>query len=285
MKKQARAPVRIDFGGGTTDMNPFPGSKGVVLNAAINRYVKGSLAALQNSTKLEYHADIPTSSGLGTSGVMNVVWLALTTKYIDKKKLAELAHFIERDTGVVGGKQDQYAAVYGGINFMEFNDDKVKVTRLKIRKDVLKRLESKLFLYYTGPRLSSKFNKKVFDNLKRKDKRTMDVIKKIIVNTKAMRNALQRGNLNVFAALLNNEWMLRKQLHPKITTRKIDSIIEFGKKHGASAAKVTGAGGGGCILFLAENKKALMKKLERYEKFGKEVIDFKFDMKGVQIKK
>ncbi len=86
--KKARAPVRIDFAGGTTDIKPFTDTNGgAVLNATINHYVYGTLIATPTSTKLEYHADIPTSSGLGTSSAMNVVWTSLITPLKDKKEI------------------------------------------------------------------------------------------------------------------------------------------------------------------------------------------------------
>ncbi len=278
MKIYAKAPVRIDFSGGTTDIYPFTESnKGVVLNAAIDRYVYGSLIKLANKTVLEYHADIPTSSGLGTSGVMNVIWLALTTKF-KKSKLAELAYDIERATGVVGGKQDQYAAVLGGINFLEFKYKKVpKIEKINLKKNIIEELQNRLFLYYTGPRISSNVNQVVLDKIKKKDKKTIEILMEIVKNTNNMKKVLLENDLTKFADLLNNEWLLRKKLHPKITTKKIEDKINFGKKNGALAAKVCGAGGGGCILFYADNKKQLMKK------FKKNVIDFKFDKGGLEV--
>lgn len=279
MKIYVKAPVRVDFSGGTTDIYPFTELGGAVLNVAINKYVYGSMIKRPDKTILEYHADIPTSSGLGTSGVMNVVWLALTTHFKDKTKLAELAYDIERATGVVGGKQDQYAAVFGGINFMEFKNKKVKVNHLRLSKPLIKKLENRLFLYYTGPRLSSKFNQLVLNHILKKEKNTIETLKEIVKNTKQMYRALLKKDLNTFADLLNQEWILRKKLHPKITTKKIEKTITFAKQNGALAAKVCGAGGGGCILFYTTNKNKLTKKLSN------KVINFKFDFEGLKIKK
>src|SRR3989344_1560404 len=146
----ARAPVRIDFGGGTTDVYPFTNYGGAVLNAAIDKYVHGSILKLNDRTVLEYHADIPTSSGLGTSSAMNVVWLALTSNIRDKKKIAEMVYEVEKSTGIVGGKQDQYAAALGGINFLSFGK-KVSVERLNLKKSFLNELEKKLFLLSPRP--------------------------------------------------------------------------------------------------------------------------------------
>ena len=131
--KKFMAPVRIDFAGGTTDISPFKDEYGgCILNATINRYVVGELKADDKKTHLEYTGNIPTSSGLGTSGVMNLIWLSLITQQKGKLdsnakiKLAETVYGIEQAMGLVGGKQDQYAAAFGGINFMEFKKIKLK---------------------------------------------------------------------------------------------------------------------------------------------------------------
>ncbi|MBS3156571.1 hypothetical protein J4442_00160 [Candidatus Woesearchaeota archaeon] len=278
MKIYARAPVRIDFAGGTTDIGPISKKLGgYVINAAINHYVEGSLIKLPNKTVLEYHSDLPTSSGLGTSGVMNVVWLALTTRFKDKNDLAEWAYAIENATKVVGGKQDQYAAVLGGINFLKFNNShQVTIERIKLRTDIKRKLESRLFLDYTGPRMSSDINDSVVKNFLNKNKKTVEVFKEIIENVKHMRSDLKNNDLEHFADCLNREWALRKKLHPQVTTKKIEERIKFAMDNGASAAKVCGAGGGGSILFYAENKKELIKK------FHNKLIPFKFDNEGLR---
>ncbi len=276
MKIFAKAPVRVDFGGGTTDIFPFTKHGGAVLNGAIDKYVNGSILKLPNRTILEYHADIPTSSGLGTSGVMNVVWLALTTGIKDKMRLAEFAYSIERDTGVIGGKQDQYAAAFGGINYFSFKNHDIKIQKINLKNSFVKKLESGFFLYYTGPRLSSEFNKVIVDNVLKNNFKTINILKNIVENTKKMKEALLNYDLSGFCDLINNEWMLRKSLHPKLTTPKIEKAISFAMEHGAIAAKVCGAGGGGCILFYAHNKLQLMKRFNN-------AFDFRFDTKGLKV--
>jgi D-glycero-alpha-D-manno-heptose-7-phosphate kinase len=280
VKITAKAPVRIDFAGGTTDIYPYTKKhEGFVLNAGINRYVYGSLITQNHKTMLEYHADIPTSSGLGTSSVMNVVWLALTTKVRDKLKLAEMAYRIERATSVVGGKQDEYLGAFGKINLMRFKGEKpAKVEQLKLNPKFIKELESKLFLYYTGPRSSSKFNDLVISRIVKGDKKTYNTLNQIGNLAKSMKKVLMKKDLIRFSEMLNEEWELRKGLHKDITNKKLENKINFAKKHGAFAAKVCGAGGGGCILFYADNKKELIRKM------GSNVIDFKFDNEGLVVK-
>ena len=149
--KKVIAPVRIDFGGGTTDIEPFASKYGgAVLNAAINRYITGKIIRTNEKVHLEYTGNIPTSSGLGTSGVMNLVWFALISQTKNKLELADKVYSLEQAMGLVGGKQDQYASALGGINFLEFKRNKVEVTKLNLNKDFIRKFENNLVLVYTG---------------------------------------------------------------------------------------------------------------------------------------
>jgi D-glycero-alpha-D-manno-heptose-7-phosphate kinase len=203
MIRTARAPVRIDFAGGTTDIYPFTHRYGgCVLNAGINRYVKGKLVSTVDDTKLEYNADIPTGSGLGTSSAMNVVWLGLVSQIKDKKEIADTVYRLEQDMEIVGGKQDQYAAAFGGINYLEFKKDKTIRKEIVLEKKTLKKLESSLFLLYVGkPRYSSRINGLVINNLKRGHKSTIDALKNIKEIAFEMKESLEIGNLKRFARL------------------------------------------------------------------------------------
>ncbi len=273
--KQVKAPVRIDFAGGTTDIYPFTKIGGAVLNAAINRYVIGKLTATNEKVSLQYSGNIPTSSGLGTSSVMNLVWLALISKTKNKIELAEKVYDLEKGLGLVEGKQDQYASALGGINFLEFKDNKVKITKLKLRKELIKKLENSLALVYTGkPHYSAKSNKLMIDNLK-KGKNTENLIR-IRDIAKAMKKALMKRDLEEFAELMNQETAERKKLHMAIVTPKLEKFIKTGMENGAVSAKICGAGGGGSILFFCQDKKKFVKK------FRKRIIDFKFDFQGLR---
>lgn len=273
--KQVRAPVRIDFAGGTTDIEPFTKLGGAVLNAAINRYVTGKLVATDKNVSLEYKGNMPTSSGLGTSGVMNLVWLALISHTKNKLELAEKVYKLERSIGVVGGKQDQYASALGGINFLEFKDDKVKITRLRLKKSIIKELEDSLALVYTGKsHYATESNKLMIDNL-RKGKNTKNLIR-IRDIAKEMKESLLKNELERFADLMNQETTERKKLDKAIIPQRIERFIQEGMKNGAVSAKMCGAGGGGSILFFCQDKKKLIKK------FSERVIDFKFDFEGLR---
>ncbi len=280
--KRIISPVRIDFAGGTTDISPFKDKYGgCVLNATINRYVEGELIVNDKKTHLEYTGNIPTSSGLGTSGVMNLVWLSLISQKINKlddnarKKLSETVYKMEQAMGLVGGKQDQYASAFGGINLMRFNKDNVEVEKLKLRKEFIKKLESKLVLVYTGkPHFSGNTNGAMMDNLRKgKNNSNLLRIKKIALE---MKDALLKEDLEKFAELMNQETGERKKLHKSIVPESTQKIISQAMENGAIAAKVCGSGGGGSILFFGDKQKLK-------QKFKDKVIDFKFDFQGLRI--
>ncbi len=279
--KKVCAPVRIDFAGGTSDVSPFKDKYGgAVLNATINRYVVGKLIIDNKKTHLQYTGNVPTSSGLGTSGVMNLVWLALISqtpnKFNPKNKieLAEKVYDLEQAMGLVGGKQDQYASALGGINLFEFKGNKVKINKLSLSEKLVRELEDKLVLVYTGePHFASSSNKKMIDNL-RKMKNIKNLMKIREIAYK-MRQALVEGDLDSFGGLMNNETNERRKLHSSIFPPKINKIIKIALKNGAISAKICGAGGGGSILFFGDKNK--LKK-----KFKGRVIDFKFDFQGLR---
>lgn len=276
--KKVQAPVRIDFAGGTTDIKPFTDTHGgAVLNATINHYVYGQLIKTDHSTKLEYHADIPTSSGLGTSSAMNVVFIALITHLKDKTKIAEAVYNLEHSISesAVNGKQDMYAAAFGGINSMEFIGDKVHVHPLNLKKDIVQELEKRLVLVYSGkPHLSGSSNKAAIDNLiKGKNDNNLLKIKAIAGE---MKKVLLKDDLYEFARLMNSETEERAKLSKITLSPQLKSIIDSGMKNGGISAKICGSGGGGSVLFFVEDRKKLVKH------FGRKVIPFKFDFEGLK---
>jgi D-glycero-alpha-D-manno-heptose-7-phosphate kinase len=278
MIKRVQAPVRIDFAGGTTDIKPFTDIYGgAVLNAAINHYVVGELDADNTTTHLEYTGSIPTSSGLGTSSSMNVVFIALITHMKDKNKISKAVYDLEHSISesAVNGKQDMYAAAFGGINYMEFKGDKVEVHPLNLKKDFIKELEKRLVLVYSGkPHLSGSSNKAMIDNLiKGKNDKNLLKIKGIAGE---MKKALLKGDLYDFAHLMNMETEERAKLSKVTLSPQLRSIIDSGMKNGAIGAKICGSGGGGSILMFAEDRKKLIRH------FGRKVIPFKFDFEGLK---
>ena len=279
MIKKVKAPFRIDFAGGTTDISPFRDEMyGTVLNASINKYVVGYIKKSDKGIELKYSSNIPTASGLGTSGCMNVVLSSLITHETDKIKLAEQAFKIEQAIGDIGGKQDQYGASLGGINLLEFIKDKTKITPLNLSKYTVKELENHLILIYSGKsRLSKNTNRDVIESYKKNDQTTVNALKRIKQISYEMKNALEKSNFKKFISLMNEEWLNRKRLHKSITNPYLNKLIEEGLKY-SLAAKVCGAAGGGCILFYAKNKNEFRTKMKKHF-----IIDFKFDFKGIQI--
>jgi D-glycero-alpha-D-manno-heptose-7-phosphate kinase len=273
--KKVRAPVRIDFAGGTTDIYPFTHTYGgAVLNAGINRYVEGKIIKTDKKTHLEYTGHTPTSSGLGTSGVMNLVWLALISDTKDKEKLAQDVYKMEQSLGGVGGKQDQYAGAFGGINFLEFKEDKVIRTQVRLKESFVKELERNLVLVYTGlPHFATNANRDMIENIKKG--RHIQNLLKIKEVAYEMKKALERKNLVGFSALMNEETRNRKELAKGVLPPGAEKIMKDGFNNGASGAKILGSGNGGSILFFGDKK-----KLTR--KFGNSVIDFKFDFEGLK---
>ncbi len=275
MIKKVKAPVRIDFAGGTTDIKAFSDKYGgAVLNAAINKYITGKLYGDSKKVGLEYSGKIPTSSGLGTSGAMTLVWLSLISKNNlnkkTKKELAEQVYEISRARGLEkgDGKQDQYSSAFGGINLWEFGK-RVRRKKVKISKKTIKNLEKKLIIVYTGEHYAGDSNKKIIKNLK-KNSKYLKNIKEIAYK---MKKSLEKGDLNKFSELLNQETENREKLARGVVDKKTKKIIKRGLKY-ADSAKILGAGSGGSVLFFGNKSKI--------RKLFKNTISFKFDFKGLR---
>lgn len=228
-----------------------------------NRVVKDFNGGKPLSFRMSTSNDAPVGSGLGTSSAMVVAileafncWLSLGLK---KEELAHLAFDIERnDLKLAGGKQDQYSASYGGLNFMEFlKDGRTKVTKLDIKPSKIKELESSLLLFYSGKSRSSalvqlELAKNVIDsqisgaeNKKFNTIEALGVIKQIALN---MKDDLEKGSLEGFGECLRSGWEHKKKTSSHVSNTEIDSVIKFVSSHGAEAVKISGAGGGGFLL-------------------------------------
>lgn len=309
MNRTASAPLRIDFCGGSLDIQPIPGEMGPVsiISAAINRRVEGRFCTPTShitgteNTILTYSmpAGVPTSSGLGSSGVMNVVWLALVTGRSDPHWIASRVYRMEQATDVVGGVQDQYTASYGGVNEIVMNGNRVWIQPLLSREDPgVKELQSRLVLVDSGiSRSATNMNRQFIERYKKGELYSeLNALKGLSLETrkaigyhnycphsegyKVSQNALK------LSGCLNQEWSLRKKLMPS-KVEEIDGII--GAVRGALlyperlGAKVHGAGGGGCILFYHRSPAATDKVRAAAEKEGCKVIDFQFDFDGLVV--
>jgi D-glycero-alpha-D-manno-heptose-7-phosphate kinase len=191
-----------------------------------------------------------------------------------RAELAERVYDLEQAMGIVGGKQDQYAGAFGGINFLEFKGDRVKIDRLRLKKGFVKEFEDNLVLVYTGaPHLATSSNARSLENMK-KGKNVKHLIK-IRNIARQMRRALLRKDLEKFGKLMNEETKERRKLHSNMLPKSVQGFLRQGFSHGASGAKLCGSGSGGSILFLGDKKR--LRKV-----FRRKVIDFKFDFEGLK---
>ncbi|HEY1769858.1 MAG TPA: hypothetical protein VGG02_06355 [Chthoniobacterales bacterium] len=232
------------------------------------------------------HADAPPGSGLGSSSTFTVALIGLFRELlglpITSEGMASLAYDIERnDIGIKGGRQDQYAAAYGGFNFMEFNGAETVVTPLRLSEYLINELEYNLILCFTGSRESQPIIDSQMESAKNKEAEplaAMDQVKAIAIE---MKKALLASDLDRFGLMLHEGWMQKKKMARGITTPRIDELYAEARKAGAIGGKITGAGGGGhLLLYCPFNKRHIVK--ERLHALGTTVTDFRFDPVGMQ---
>jgi D-glycero-alpha-D-manno-heptose-7-phosphate kinase len=183
--------------------------------------------------------------------------------------LAQLAYLIERvDLGLQGGRQDQYAAAFGGVNFMEFYaDNRVLVNPLRIKPHVRCELEASLLLYYTGrSRASESIIKHQVQNITLGKARALDAMIRVKEEALRMKDALLMGDFEKMASILKSGWIAKKTTANEVSSPDIERIFELALANGAVAGKVSGAGGGGFIMFLVDPvKKAHLSNLLKRE--------------------
>ncbi|MBI3032850.1 GHMP kinase [Candidatus Woesearchaeota archaeon] len=330
---RSRAPVRLSFGGGGTDLSPYTEEKGgAVISTTINKYVYGTLIPKQDKSikiistdykktytfadinNIEYNgdldlikaviklmkpdfgfelflrSDVPPNTGLGSSGSVAVAMIGLFNHLRTKDKLnsyeiAELAFKVENEEiKNKGGRQDQYAAAFGGFNFIEFKGNNfVRVSPVKIPHHSLLELEKHIVLAFVGKRLASGgmqelLMKEQQSHLKEEKQRHLDAIKQAAYD---MYHALMSGKLDEFGRLLAKGWEEKKLLTPQATNSHIDELYDVGIKHGALGAKITGAGSGGCMMFYCKSNTEQI-VANKLEEAGAKVVDFSFETSGLQ---
>jgi len=254
-----------------------------VYNRIVKQFIRKPL-----SFELTTYVDVPPGSGLGSSSTLVVAiigafaeWLQLPLGEYD---IAHLAYEIERkDLGIAGGKQDQYAATFGGFNFMEFySNDKVIVNPLRIKSEVINELQFNLLLYYTGTsRLSSKIIEAQIEGVKTKKEKPIEAMHKLKEQAIMMKEAILKGKLDEIGKILDYGWQYKKQMAEGITNPVIDEIYEIAKKVGATGGKISGAGGGGFMMFYCP-KNTRYKVIEALQKFGGEFRRFQFTKHGLE---
>ena len=332
MMIRSKAPLRISFCGGGTDISPYLDEYGgVVLSATIDKCAYGTLRVRSDSqvqvqsldydlianyrldSALEYngeldlvkavinnlnghsktgldffiHSDAPPGSGLGSSSTMVVALIGLLKHWhhlpLTNYEIARIAYKIERrELAIAGGMQDQYAATFGGFNFIEFGRDAVVVNPLRIDPATINELEYNLLLVYTGrTRLSSNIIQSQVQSYESKEQGVLEAMDEIKAITVQMKNALLQARLRDFGTLLHDAWVHKKKMAKQITTPEIDALYAAARQRGALGGKILGAGGGGYLLVLCEfGTKHLI--AEEMERMGAQVVDFRFVQHGLQ---
>ena len=256
-----------------------------LLKGVYNRIQKDYGLPLSNF-KLSTYVDAPAGSGLGTSSTLVV---AIIGAFVEMLKLPlgdyDIAHYayqIERnDLQLAGGKQDQYAATFGGVNFMEFFGDKVIVNPLRIRQEYLNELENNLVLYFTATsRESATIIKEQQKNVTQKNAKSIEAMHQLKEQAKMMKEALLKGRLHEIGEILDYGFVQKRKMADNISNSFIDNIYESAKKAGAMGGKISGAGGGGFMIFYCpENTRYNV--MDTLHSFGGVVRPYQFTQHGL----
>ena len=326
---RGRAPLRVSFGGGGTDVEPFCVNQGgAIIGSTINKYaycsivprddeeiivhsldfdmtvkyntrenyvydgkldlVKAALKGMdiRQGCEVYLQCDAPPGSGLGTSSTVMVAMLAAMARWkgveMDAYRLADLADEVERaDLKIAGGYQDQYAATFGGFNFIEFHGrNNVVVNPLRIKKDIIHELQYNLLLCYTGNiHISANIIKDQVQNYEKKD--GFEAMCEVKALAYAMKDELLKGNLHSFGKLLNYGWESKKRMSSKITNPQVDALYNEAMAAGALGGKLLGAGGGGYLLMYCPYN-LRHKVAARLEAAGGQLTDWCFELRGAQ---
>jgi D-glycero-alpha-D-manno-heptose-7-phosphate kinase len=328
----ARAPVRISFGGGGTDLPAYyERYGGMVVSTAISYYFytvvtpsrpgmglqiisadyrafgqrpdcedliwNGDLSLpkaityyfdLRDGVTVFMASQVPPGTGLGSSGSVAVsmikalaFWCGLD---LGPAEVAELACYIEMEKMEMPvGKQDQYAAAYGGLNSITFSRDGVTVEPLRVSSQTRETLERRLMLFFTGSsRRSSTILRQQKEASRHQDKETirrLDAIKELGLEVRAV---LEQGNLDAFGDLLHRSWMEKRRLVEGITNPLLDQYYKTAREKGALGGKITGAGGGGFLmLYCPEERQEAV--TEALTELGLQRRVFTFEDEGVQV--
>lgn len=233
-------------------------------------------------------SDVQPGSGLGASSSLTVNFIntisKLQKKTFSKKQIAEKAFFVERNMLFHPiGKQDDYVASFGGLNYIKFSKSNTTVTPIKIKKTHLDELQNNLLLFFIGTtRKSSTVLSKQLKKTKNLDSITLNSLHKVNNLGKDLFKSLKKSDLTKVGEILDEGWREKKNFTKEVSNPKIDKIYENAIKKGAVGGKLTGAGAGGHMLFYCEPKKQKFVKNEM-KRLGLKHIDFKFYENGPKI--
>lgn len=260
----------------------------IALHAGVyNRLVK-EFFHMPLSFRLITSVDAPPGSGLGTSSTLVVAILGAFAEWqklpLGEYDIAHLAYEIERqDIGLAGGKQDQYSATFGGVNFMEFfPDDKVIVNPLRIRQIYLDELSHNLVLYYTATsRSSAGIIEAQQRNVLNGNQVSIEAMHQMKKQAIMMKEALLRGNILEIGEILNYGWHHKKLMADEITNPLLEQIYSTALMNGATGGKISGAGGGGFMLFYCPGNTRYT-VINSLRQFGGETRRFEFTTSGLR---
>lgn len=279
----ARAPTRLDFGGGWTDVPPYCDEEGgFVCNVALARYATVRVRASTDDEQsvdthraidsalaeaavrragiggitVEIASDFPLGAGLGGSSAAGVAVSGALTAWrggtLDRTELAEQSRAIEvEDLGVPGGWQDHYAAAYGGALALTFGDE-TRVRRIPLTPSLKAALERRCIVAYTGQsRISGDTITAVLGAYKARDRQVLHALGRMKALARAMADELWANDIDELGTLVGEHWTHQRSLHPSIPTPLIDEILDRARAAGARGGKALGASGGGCVLVIA----------------------------------
>jgi D-glycero-alpha-D-manno-heptose-7-phosphate kinase len=334
---RSRAPLRLGFAGGGTDVSPYCDEfGGAILNATIDLYATSVLRTRDDGTvafhapdrassfaapaadqfelveplvlhkavynhivrdfnggralavDLTTYSDAPAGSGLGASSTLCVAMVQAFTELLSLPlglhDVARVAFEIERiELGMYGGHQDQFAAAFGGFNFMEFfADNRVIVNPLRLKPWIVAELEASLVLFYTGvSRDSAAIIERQIHNLRAATPDALAGFHSIKRQAFEMKETLLRGDVPAFARSLGESWLAKKRTAEGISTTVIEKALEAGLEHGAYAGKVSGAGGGGFVMLICDPVRRV-DVIRALEQLPGQVIACHFTSEGVQ---
>ena len=257
-----------------------------LIKGLYNRIVR-DFTQVPLSFELSTFVDAPPGSGLGSSSTLVVAiigafveWLKIPLGEYD---IAQLAFNVERiDLKMAGGRQDQYAATFGGVNFMEFSaNNKVIVNPLRVKEKWLYELENNLVLFFTETsRLSSDIIEKQSANVNAKNEKSIEAMHNLKEQAQMMKEALLRGEVDNIGKILHYGWQHKKNMVAGISNPMIDSTYETAMAAGATGGKISGAGGGGFMIFYAPYT-AKYGVIDALNKLGGKVMRYNFTNVGL----
>jgi D-glycero-alpha-D-manno-heptose-7-phosphate kinase len=274
----ARAPARIDFGGGWTDVPPYGEEMGgFVCNVAITRHAVVTLRETLESTpppddlaraavrraqlhrvSIESTSAIPPGAGLGGSSAIGIALQAAIASWrsesVEREELVRRSRAVEvEELGVAGGWQDHYAAAFGGVLGLGFTD-RVRVHRLPVDDALIATLERRCIVAYTGEsRISGVTITAVLDAYRERVPRVVEALARMAELARAMASAIAAGTLDDLGELVAEHWTHQCALHERITTSRIERVLGAARDAGAIGGKALGASGGGCVLAIARD--------------------------------